>query len=162
VRKETTAAAAAMLFLTIGVGSAAQKEDEKSAVLATVQQFFDTMTSRDVEGARRILMPEARMLSVRDQNGQSAVRTSAVEGYLKGLGEGKQTNRERMWDPDVRLHGGIASVWTPYDFWADGKFSHCGIDIFDLVKTPEGWRIAAVTYTVERTGCAPSPLGPLK
>ena len=58
------------------------------------------------------------------------------------------------------MHGPIASVWTPYDFWVDGKFSHCGIDIFDLVKTAEGWKISGLTYTVERTGCAPSPLGP--
>lgn len=161
MRRELMNAVVALLFLTIGT-SAAQKEDEKSAVLAIVQQFFDTMTSRDVEAARRVLMPEARMFSVRDQNGQSAVRASAVDGYLKGLGEGKQTNRERMWEPDVRIHGGIASVWTPYDFWVDGKFSHCGIDIFDLVKTAEGWKIGTITYTVERTGCAPSPLGPLK
>jgi hypothetical protein len=67
-----------------------------------------------------------------------------------------------MWDPDVRIHGAIAVVWTRYDFWVDGKFSHCGVDAFDLVKTAEGWRIAGGVYTVERTGCPPSPLGPLK
>jgi hypothetical protein len=156
-----SAIAIALISVTVGA-LAAQKEDEKSAVLATVQQFFDTMTTRDVEGARRVLMAEARMFSVRDQNGQSVARASAAENYLKGLAEGKQANRERMWDPEVRIHGGIASVWTPYDFWTDGKFSHCGVDIFDLVKTADGWKIAAVTYTVERTGCAPSPLGPLK
>ena len=161
MRTRATLLAMGVIFCTIGT-QAAQKEDEKSAVLAIVQQFFDTMTSRDVEGAKRVLMPEARMFSVRDQNGQSAARASSAESYLKGLGEGKQTNRERMWQPEVKIHGGIASVWTPYDFWIDGKFSHCGIDIFDLVKTAEGWKIAAVTYTVERTGCAPSPLGPLK
>jgi hypothetical protein len=152
VRKKMSVIAIGLISMAVGV-LAAQKEDEKSAVLATVQQFFDTMTSRDVEGARRVLMPEARMFSVRDQNGQSVARAS---------GEGKQANRERMWDPEVRIRGGIASVWTPYDFWTDGKFSHCGVDIFDLVKTADGWKIAAVTYTVERTGCAPSPLGPLK
>jgi hypothetical protein len=161
VRNRVSVTAIVVILATIGAW-AVQKEDEKSAVLAIVQQFFDTMTSRDVEGATRVLMPEARMISVRDQIGQPAARASSAESYLKGLGEGKQTNRERMWQPEVRMHGGIASVWTPYDFWVDGKFSHCGIDIFDLVKTAEGWKIAAVTYTVERTGCAPSPLGPLK
>jgi hypothetical protein len=67
-----------------------------------------------------------------------------------------------MWNPEVRVHGPIASVWTAYDFWVDGKFSHCGVDVFDLVKTAEGWKISGGAYTVERTGCAPSPLGPLK
>ena len=139
-----------------------KQEDDKTAVLATVQAFFDTMASRDVEGARRVLMPEVRFYSTREQDGQTAVRASAVEDYLKALGGRKQDNRERIWNPEVRVHGPIASVWTPYDFWVDGKFSHCGIDIFDLVKTPDGWKISGLTYTVERTGCAPSPLGPLK
>ena len=139
-----------------------KQEDDKTAVLATVQAFFDTMASRDVEGARRVLMPEGRFFSARDQDGQTAVRASAAEDYLKNLGGRKQDNRERIWSPEVRVHGPIASVWTPYDFWVDGKFSHCGVDVFDLVKTAEGWKISALTYTVERTGCAPSPLGPLK
>jgi hypothetical protein len=139
-----------------------RQEDDTTAVLATVQAFLDTMTSRDVEGARRVLMPEGRFHSTREQDGRTAVRVSAVEDYLKSLAGRKQDNRERIWSPDVRVHGPIASVWTPYDFWVDGTFSHCGIDIFDLVKTAEGWKISALTYTVERTGCAPSPLGPLK
>jgi hypothetical protein len=69
--------------------------------------------------------------------------------------------RERIWNPDVRIHGLIATVWAAYDFWIDGKLSHCGVDAFDLIKTPEGWRIAGGVYTVE-TQCSPSPLGPLK
>lgn len=146
----------------VPIAGQTKQEDDKTAVLATVQAFFDTMASRDVEGARRVLMPEGRFYSTRDQDGQIAVRASAVEDYLKTLAGRKPDNRERIWSPDVRVHGPIASVWTPYDFWADRKFSHCGIDIFDLVKTAEGWKISGLTYTVERTGCAPSPLGPLK
>ena len=59
------------------------------------------------------------------------------------------------------VHGLIATVWAPYDFWIDGKLSHCGIDAFDLIKTEDGWKIAGGVYTVE-SNCAPSPLGPLK
>ena len=67
---------------------------------------------------------------------------------------------ERMWEPQVRVHKGIANLWAPYDFWLDGKFSHCGIDSFELMKTAGGWRLTGGSYTVEREGCAPSPLGP--
>jgi hypothetical protein len=51
-------------------------------------------------------------------------------------------------------------VWTPYDFHIDGEFSHCGIDAFNMVRTDEGWKIASIVWTVERTGCENSPLGP--
>ena len=65
-----------------------------------------------------------------------------------------------MWAPVVQVQGRIASVWTPYDFHIDGRFSHCGIDTITLLRTDAGWRIAGLLYTVQRTGCAPSPLGP--
>ena len=65
-----------------------------------------------------------------------------------------------MWQPQVRVHKDIAAVWAPYDFWLDGTFSHCGIDSFELVRTPSGWKLTGGIYTVEREGCAPSPLGP--
>jgi hypothetical protein len=67
---------------------------------------------------------------------------------------------ERMWSPQVRVYKGIATLWAPYDFWLNGAFSHCGIDSFELAKTSEGWKLTSGIYTVERTGCTPSPLGP--
>jgi Domain of unknown function (DUF4440) len=129
-------------------------------VLAAVQKFFDTMTSKDVAEATRVLMPDGRFVSVRDDRPEP--RPSTIQSYLDGLATRKQNYVERMWDPEVRVQGPIATVWTRYDFWVDGKFSHCGVDAFDLVKTSEGWKIAGGVYTVERTGCPPSPLGPLK
>ena len=140
----------------------AQTEDDKTAVLATVQKFFDTMAARDVEGARSVFVPEARTFSAREQNGQLTPRAASVDDYLANLAKGKLVFHERMWDPEVRIRGPIATVWTPYDFWVDGKFSHCGIDAFTLVKTSEGWKISSGAWTIERTGCTPSPLGPLK
>jgi hypothetical protein len=133
---------------------------DRDAVLATVQKFFDTMTSKDVAEAKRVLVADGRFVSVRDDRPEP--RPSTIQAYLDGLAARKQDYRERMWDPAVRIHGAIATVWTRYDFWVDGKFSHCGVDAFDLVKTSEGWKISGGVYTVERTGCPPSPLGPLK
>ena len=147
-------------FQALLAQSAGGAATERDAVLATVQKFFDTMTSKDVVEARRVLMADGRFVSVRDDRPEP--RPSTIQSYLDGLAARKQDYRERMWEPDVRIHGAIATVWTRYDFWVDGKFSHCGIDAFDLVKTPEGWKIAGGVYTVERTGCPPSPLGPLK
>ena len=151
-----------VIVLISVAGANAQPQDaEKAAVLETVQAFFDTMTAGDVEGARRILQPQGRFHAMRMRDGKPDVRTFTNEEYFAQLQASKQKMRERMWSPDVRIRGLIATVWTPYDFWIDGKFSHCGIDAFDLIKTEEGWKLAGGVYTLE-TKCEPSPLGPLK
>jgi hypothetical protein len=65
-----------------------------------------------------------------------------------------------MWEPVVHLQGPIATLWAPYDFYIDGQRSHCGIDTVTLLRAAQGWQIAALVYTVQRTGCPASPLGP--
>jgi hypothetical protein len=150
-----------ILFAVAPVSTRAQGTADRDAVLTTVQAFFDTMTARDVEGARKILMSQGRFHAMRTRDGKSDPRAFSNEEYLADLQASQRTMRERMWNPEVRVHGLIATVWTPYDFWIDGKFSHCGIDAFDLIKTEEGWKLAGGTYTVE-SKCEPSPLGPLK
>lgn len=138
--------------------------EEREAVLAVVQKFFDAMAAADMEGLRSVMTPEGRFFALQEgkPGAPPTVRTFSNEESLKQLTSGKRALRERMWNPEVRVHRGVAVVWTPYDFWIDGKFSHCGVDAFNLVKMPEGWKLVGGTYTVERTGCQPSPLGPLK
>jgi hypothetical protein len=139
----------------------AQPAAERDAVLAVVQAFFDTMTAHDVDGARKILQPQGRFHAMRMRDGKPDVRSFSNEEYFADLKASKQTMRERIWNPEVRISGLIATVWAPYDFWIDGKLSHCGIDAFDLIKTEEGWKLAGGAYTLE-SKCEPSPLGPLK
>ena len=134
---------------------------ERDAILAVVQSFFDTMATKDSTTARQILLPDGRFYAVGDQTSKVRIRAFTVEEYLFDLPAMKQNLRERMWDPEVRIRGFIANVWTPYDLWTNGRLSHCGVDSFDLIKTDKGWRIAGLTYTIE-SKCQPSPLGPLK
>jgi hypothetical protein len=156
------AAALLMLLLTAAAEPAAQSSSaERDAVLQAVQAFFDTMTARDVDGARQVLQPQGRFHAMRMRDGKPDVRAFSNEEYFADLQASKQKMQERIWNPEIRINGLIATMWAPYDFWIDGKYSHCGIDAFDLIKTEDGWKIAGGVYTVE-TKCAPSPLGPLK
>ena len=141
--------------------SSAQSAADRDAVLKTIRIFFDTMTARDVDGARKIMIPEGRFFAM-DMRKPTVLRSSFTnEEYFARLQKGKQAVHERIWNPEVRVHGAIAAVWAPYDLWVDGKFGHCGVDAFDLIQTPDGWKIAGGMFTMEAK-CAPSPLGPLK
>jgi len=63
------------------------------------------------------------------------------------------TEKMREKDVKVEVHKGIAMFWAPYDLWIDKKFSHCGVDVFTLLKTKEGWKIVTIAYSVEPDGC---------
>ena len=151
----------AAALATASLAMAQPGSADRDAVLKTVQAFFDTMAARDVQGAREVLQPQGRFHAMRMRDGKPDVHAFANEEYFADLQASKQHMRERIWNPEVRIHGLIANVTAPYDFWIDGKLSHCGTDSFDLIKTDKGWKIAGGIYTVE-SKCEPSPLGPLK
>ena len=66
----------------------------------------------------------------------------------KRLGfSGKQQIEEKIHDPLVRIDNDLAVVWAPFDFLVDGKVSHCGTDLFNLVRQDGEWRIASVADT---------------
>ena len=140
-------------------GAQATSAADSSAVVAAVERLFDGMARRDTTALRAVLMPGSQFISVRAGADNAAPRRQADTTFLRSLAGGREKLLERMWKPSVHVHGPIAVVWAPYDFHIDGKFSHCGVDTFSLVRTTAGWQISGISYTVEPTGCAPSPLG---
>jgi hypothetical protein len=60
---------------------------------------------------------------------------------------------ERYWDPEVRIRGGLAQVWAPYELRDNGQQVHCGIDAFDLVFLDGQWRVASLLSSTEPGGC---------
>ena len=57
------------------------------------------------------------------------------------------------WEPTVLIRGPIAVVWAPYEFRRDGKVSHCGVDVFNMLKVDGRWLIGNAMWTVEPEAC---------
>ncbi len=145
-------------FLLLGSASwCAEAQSEERAVLAVVQRLFDAMAAHDSAAARAVLIPEGRYFSIRENGAQVVVGGATHPEFADRLAAGKEAMLERMFEPQVLIHGRIAMVWTPYDFHRNRKFSHCGVDSFSLLKTSEGWKIAGIVYTVEPAGCPERP-----
>ncbi|MBW3631094.1 MAG: nuclear transport factor 2 family protein [Gemmatimonadetes bacterium] len=130
----------------------------RQAVVLSAEALFSAMRARDTTALRGMFTPEARIVSVRVQGGaEPVVQTRGISDFIASIGRGTDELRERMWDPRVEVEGEVATLWAPYDFHVGERFSHCGIDAFDYVRTSHGWKIVALSYTVQATGCAPAP-----
>ena len=140
----------------------ADEAGDRDAVLGMVQAFFDAMTDRDVERMKSMLTADGIFYGYRDSPDGLSISRRPHQEFVDGLADGDSKLVERFWDPQVLLHDRMAAVWTPYDFFIDGEFSHCGIDNFSFLKTDQGWKISGVVYSMETGNCAASPLGPLQ
>jgi hypothetical protein len=153
-----------ILFLTATSHSTALAQEPASGqeheVAGVAAAFLGALSATDTATLSGLLVPHAMIYSVREGPEGPAFRAVSREVFLESLGGEDQEFLERMWDPEVSVQGRVAMVWAPYDFHLNGHFSHCGIDVFTMLKGEEGWQVASVTYNVVREGCSPSPLGP--
>ena len=125
--------------------------------LETAEAVLAAINGPDPRLLRDVMMPDARIVAT----GRGAPRISTVDEMAALLADPPQAFDERMWDPRVRVSGGVADVWAPYDFYLDGTWSHCGIDAFHLVLVEGSWRVQSLVYTVAQPPeCSPHPDGP--
>ena len=144
----------ATLLIVVSTTLCGQASDRAEAVNA-VQKLFDAMAAHDGALIRSTMLPDARIYSIRN-DGVPASRTAGdMAGQIAGI-EGALLERFTS-QPAVSIRGRMAQVWGEYEFLRDGKFTHCGVDSVGLFKTPEGWKIATLAYTVEPTGCKGHP-----
>ena len=153
----------ATVFILFCVSTYANDEKElrlKQEVMATVNRFLHSINTGDItlmaEVSRRDSMNYTRIQS---NDGTFSTKARPQTSFLDPTKERGPKVTERIWDPVILVDDQIAAVWAPYDFHIDGKFSHCGIDLFNLIYDEGAWKIANSSWTVIRKGCAPSPLG---
>lgn len=135
---------------------------EAQAILDVIHVLFDAMASKDGNAIRSVFTEDALLMAPAPAGSTEAFRTVDVEQFVQAITSVPDRVLERMWDPEVRQNGEIATVWAPYDLYVGERFIHCGIDAFSLVREAEGWRIAFVSYTAfpDREGCPEHPEGP--
>ena len=128
--------------------------DERAAVLAVVKALFDGMRAGDSAAVRAVFHPQVQLTTALVRNGAPVLEVGSLDTFLRAVGTPHDAVwDERTYDEEVRVDGTLAQAWTPYDFFAGDKFSHCGVDAFTLAKTSAGWRIIALGDTRGRTGC---------
>jgi ketosteroid isomerase-like protein len=142
-----------MLWAAVSPGVAAQRAGDEEAVRGVVEALFDHMKDGDAAAMAALMHDDVRLVSTAVRDGVPMARVIPVEGWLESVGSSQRELDERIYDTHVRVSGGLAMVWTSYDLFVDGVHSHCGVDLFDLVRTFDGWKIIGIADTRATEGC---------
>jgi hypothetical protein len=130
--------------------------NDNDAIKKVINNMFDSMRSGDTVALRNTFADGMVLQSINSKKDKpdSLVVMKANE-FVKIIGTPhKDIYDERITFGEVSINNNLAMVWAPYKFYFGKKFSHCGIDVFQLMKTNVGWKIVSVFYNV-RTGNCP-------
>nr|WP_111393267.1 nuclear transport factor 2 family protein [Algoriphagus sp.] len=130
-------------------------QSEEKAVEEVIRSLFEGMKSKNAEQVAAAFYTEGLMQTVQAKPEGSTVGSNSVADFVKRIATtpAETTLDERILDYQVKVDGTLASAWTPYRFYVNGNFSHCGVNSFQLVKMAEGWKIVYIIDTRRKEPC---------
>lgn len=142
-----------LTVLTISFSSKAQSAED--SVKAVVNDLFTAMIKSDTSLLKTCFADSMVLQTiVRGKNGGAEVKNETAAGFVKSIGSLKPgAADERISFGNVLIDGPLALVWTPYKFYFNGQFSHCGVNSFHLVRFKDGWKIQYLIDTRRRVNC---------
>ncbi|MES2893069.1 MAG: nuclear transport factor 2 family protein [Bacteroidota bacterium] len=141
-------------FSLVVAFSSTQAQSARDSLLATINTFFEGLKKADTALLRSSLSDNAVLQTVQEKGGKVSVRDEKISeflGSIAGLPPGAAD--EKIEIGTVLVDAALASVWTPYKFYFKEKFSHCGVNSFQLVRINNLWKIQYIIDTRRTTGC---------
>jgi len=144
-----------ILFLLFPCLLSAQTQTETNAIMIPITKLFTGMNLGDSAMVHKAFTSDAIMASITNKDGKVTVRKEmSILGFLNAVGSPhKEPWSEPIWDARIEMDGDFAQVWTSYAFYAGKAFSHCGVDVFHLIKENGNWKIFYLVDTRHKEGC---------
>ncbi|MFC3561023.1 nuclear transport factor 2 family protein [Pedobacter jamesrossensis] len=130
------------------------QSEEEDAIKTTLNNLFTGMKTADSTLAKSAFATNSILQTIVSKDGKNTVRSEPVSEFIKFIGTPHpQKYDERIVFTKNLIDGPLASVWTDYKFYVDEKFSHCGVNSFQLVKGEKGWQIVYIIDTRRKDNC---------
>ncbi|MCC8358819.1 nuclear transport factor 2 family protein [Salinimicrobium sediminilitoris] len=144
------------IFLLLATVVVAQDPIEEDKVQRVVETFFEGFHARDSTIMKSVFHENPVIQTIgRSKTGETVLVREELQKVLKGIvGIPLKTDfKEVLHDYVIKIDGNMANVWTPYSFYMDETFSHCGVNSFQLLKVEEEWKIIYLIDTRRKEGC---------
>ena len=144
------------VFLLFGAFAVAQNSSEEEKIKEVVDTFFEGFHARDSTIMKSAFHEDPVVQTIaKTKEGETKLVNEELEKVLKGIVSIplETTFKEVLHDYVIKIDGDMANAWTPYSFYLNYSFSHCGVNSFQLLKQGGEWKIIYLVDTRRREGC---------
>jgi hypothetical protein len=149
---------AVALTLLVSAMASAQEPANTSDVPHVMDAFHDAVVHHDGARLAALFIPEgSAWLNVLSDEAYAQAKAKSPDATKVRVGSYKDfakfvSTTTASLDPEhshvrIQSDGTIATVYFDFVFFIDGKPQNRGSETWQLVKGPDGWRIAAITYS---------------
>lgn len=142
-----------LLTLLFSIISFAQNDE--AAIKYTIVRLFEGMRKSDSVMIRSAFASQGILQTVaKNKEGKIFIETEPLDSFIVFVNQPhKELYDERVTFDMIKIDDELAMAWTPYKFYIGDKFSHCGVDSFQLIKVNGEWKIQYLIDTRRRRNC---------
>ncbi|EAZ79455.2 nuclear transport factor 2 family protein [Algoriphagus machipongonensis] len=141
------------LLLLVSTVSFSQSEPEQ--IKEVINAMFDGMRDKNADQIKAAFSEQAIMQTIVKKPEGTSIASNSVEEFATQIGKIPESTQldERLTDYIIQVDGDMATAWTPYEFYVNEEFSHCGVNSFQLVKFDGKWKIVYIIDTRRKEAC---------
>ena len=150
----------ALIFsITITAQEKQQKiniEISSTQIKKIIETFFEGLHKGDSTILKSTLHKDIKIQTTStNKEGKKILKTESREKLLNSVANKNPEHiyLEKLLSYDIKIDGNLASVWTPYEFYFNGNFSHCGANSFQLFNNNGKWEIIYLVDMRRRGSC---------
>jgi hypothetical protein len=143
------------LIICIAFCNISHAQSTEDSVKASVNQLFTAMKNSDSILLVSSFADSAILQTiVTTKEGKVEIKNESITAFAGFISKTPKGDAdERIVIDILKIDGSLAIVWAPYKFYYKGKFSHCGVDSFQLIRVNGKWKIQYLIDTRRKVGC---------
>lgn len=138
-----------LLMLTAGMQGRTQAVED--SVKTVINKFFQAMKNSDGASLKECFADSAILQTI---TASGRIRNESVSAFVAQIEKlPKNAADERIQFDVIKTDAALALAWTPYQFYYNEAFSHCGVNSFQLVRIKGAWKIQYLIDTRRKAPC---------
>ena len=124
-----------LVAFLLSVSGTAQVKSPKKEIKKGIETFFEGLHKGDSTIIKNTLYKDIKIQTTHtNKKGENFLKTKSMFKLLSSIANKKVDiiYKEKLLFYDIKVDGNLASGWTPYEFYLNGTFSHCGANSFQL------------------------------
>lgn len=129
-----------LLFAVVG-------NAQKGEIQKNIETFFEGFHAKDTIKIKSTCSDKLILQSIIESSKGNKLTDESPKSFYASMVSipADVTFEERILNYSIQVDGTMAHVWTPYEFYINGKLSHKGVNAFTLYKDnrseTSGWKI---------------------
>jgi hypothetical protein len=135
-----------------------KNEFERDNILAPIVTLFDSMRAQDTTLLRSTFIENPYLATISGPVENLSYRdASTLDDFVNSIGNHSGSQLDERINTEniiIQSDGMMATAWVPYQFYVGDTFSHCGVNVFIMMKDEAGnWKTTSITDTRRKESC---------